>query len=184
MKNLLKNCKSTNLLDDLIKGLIDNMEYSDNTIKYPDISKCNCGEVPPELFYKAYAGLEITSEKTAIQQYISSQTLHEKLGTLFLGVAITEMQHLDKLGDLIIQLGGTIKLDWNNKNVNGGSNPEMALRNAIKGEAKTIEAYEKLITDLTEYNNSTSEICIQLLNKIIADEKIHLELFRKHLNRM
>lgn len=183
MKNILNRTKDSNSLDKLIEGIVDNMNYSDKSVVFPDISQCNKDEVPAEWFYDAYSGLDNTSERSAIFQYVNVQSRFPELATLFLGIAITEMEHLDKLGDIIICLGGTTTHLWSNKDIKVGDTAVEVLINAINGEEATIVKYKSLVQQLSTLNNKTSEICIQFVNKLIADEKVHIKLFIEALKK-
>ena len=167
-----------------MNDMVESMRYSDNLVVYPSFDNVVKGEVPPEIFYNAYAGLGNDSERTAIHQYVTMQELHEDISTAMLGIAITEMKHMDHLGDLIVSLGGTLDQKWNNDMIKYGDTPEEALQLAIDGEEATINSYQKIVAELALYKNSTADICIQFINKLIADENIHIGVFKDLLDKV
>lgn len=181
MKDILLRNRDTNQTEEFVNAMVENMKYCDSSVVYPSYEVCRKGDVPAELFYEAYAGLGNNSERTAIHQYVTMQAKYEELGTLMLGIAIVEMKHMDRLGDLITTLGGTLDQKWNNDSIEYGDDPKSALELAIEGEEATIKSYQNLIAKLASYKNLTAETCIQLLNKLIADEVVHLNLFKKAL---
>ena len=184
MKDILLKRPSENQTEDLVNAMVESMRYSDNLVVYPSFDNVVKGEVPPEIFYNAYAGLGNDSERTAIHQYVTMQALHEDISTAMLGIAITEMKHMDRLGDLIVSLGGTLDQKWNNDMIKYGDTPEEALQLAIDGEEATINSYQKLVAELALFKNPTADICIQFINKLIADENIHIGVFKDLLDKV
>lgn len=65
-----------------------------------------------------------------------------------------------------------------------GDTPEEALQLAIDGEEATINSYQKLVAELALYKNPTADICIQFINKLIADENIHIGVFKDLLDKV
>lgn len=163
-------------------ALVESMRYADHAIDYPDISKAKADDgVPAEWFYKAYAGITGTSELTAIIQYTQQRMLFDQIGETFLGIAITEMKHYDRLGDFIHHLGHAVS-----KPVFSAAKVDITTESAIeavqiniRAEQDTIAEYEKLIQRIQAGNptpTTTSTLAVQLLNKIIADERVHVRL--------
>ena len=175
--NIILRKPSDNKLDNLITGLVDNMDFSDSSVVYPELDdiKENDG-VPAEWFIPAWSGVSIDSERTAIHQYVSQNSKYDEFGDILLGIGITEMKHLDELGDVITKLGGSLENAWNNSQVNYGVDLLSALKADIKGEEAAIFFYEDLLKKLRLVKTKTSLICIQLINKILSDEKYHLKL--------
>ena len=100
------------------------------------------------------------------------------------GIAIVEMHHLEILGNLIYQLGLTPvfgkrtenALEWfNGSYVNYSNNLISVLQEDILEEQKTIEQYEKIIIYTNDFHVK------EILNRIILDEKLHIEIFSKML---
>lgn len=163
-------------------ALVESMRYADHAIDYPDISKAKADDgVPAEWFYKAYAGITGTSELTAILQYTQQRMIFDQIGETFLGIALTEMKHYDRLGDFINHIGGSVsrpvfsaaKVDITTESA------AEAIQINIRAEQDTITQYEKLIQQIQAANptpTTTSTLAVQLLNKIIADERVHVRL--------
>lgn len=163
-------------------ALVESMRYADHAVDYPDISKAKPDDgVPAEWFYKAYAGITGTSELTAIIQYTQQRMLFDQIGETFLGIALTEMKHYDRLGDFIHHLGHAVS-----KPVFSAAKVDITTESAIeavqiniRAEQDTIAEYEKLIQRIQAGNptpTTTSTLAVQLLNKIIADERVHVRL--------
>lgn len=163
-------------------ALVESMRYADHAVDYPDISKAKPDDgVPAEWFYKAYAGITGTSELTTIIQYTQQRMLFDQIGETFLGIALTEMKHYDRLGDFIHHLGHAVS-----KPVFSAAKVDITTESAIeavqiniRAEQDTIAEYEKLIQRIQAGNptpTTTSTLAVQLLNKIIADERVHVRL--------
>jgi rubrerythrin len=115
----------------------------------------------------------------AIIQYVSQESMWEDIGEMLMGIAMVEMKHLDKLGDLIMDLGGDIsKEKYETTFVEYGKSEEDAIRLGIKAEKETIAEYNKLIDKIKPLpTNETTKFCLALLAKLIADEHFHVNLF-------
>lgn len=161
-------------------ALVESMRYANSAVDYPDVSKAKPDDgVPAEWFYKAYVGTAPTSELTAILQYTQQRMIFDQIGETFLGIALTEMKHYDRLGDFINRIGGNVsrpafsaaKVDITTKSA------AEAVQINIRAEQDTIAEYEKLIQRIQANNPTptvTSALAIQLINKIVADERVHV----------
>lgn len=179
---LLHNPAKQDNVEIMADALVESMRYADHAIDYPDISKAKADDgVPAEWFYKVYAGITGTSELTAIIQYTQQRMLFDQIGETFLGIALTEMKHYDRLGDFINHIGGSVsrpvfsaaKVDITTESA------AEAIQINIRAEQDTITQYEKLIQQIQAANptpTTTSTLAVQLLNKIIADERVHVRL--------
>lgn len=178
MKTLYRN-PDDNLTDTLVDGLIDNMGYSDFNVLFPetDAVKPNDG-VDYKWFLPAYTGLGMESELSAIKQYTTQSALYGAVSTELMSIAMVEMRHYDKLGDLILKLGGTLDKDWNTTQVEYGKTEKEALSIAIKSEKAAIKFYKDLQNKINNIKEKTptTEICIEFLSKLIADETLHLKI--------
>lgn len=106
---LLHNPAKQDNVEAMADALVESMRYANNAVDYPDISKARPDDgVPAEWFYKAYVGTAPTSELTAILQYTQQRMLFDEIGETFLGIALTEMKHYDRLGDFINHIGGNV----------------------------------------------------------------------------
>jgi bacterioferritin (cytochrome b1) len=182
MYRLIKE-RGANQLDDLTTGLVNAMKYSDPKVLYPNGEAEAGNGVQAEWFLPAYKGTNGFSEMNAIIQYISQESLWEDIGEMMMGIAMVEMKHLDKLGDLIIDLGGDITSQkYETTFVEYGKSTEDAVRLGIKAEKETIEEYNKIIDKIKPLpQNETTEFCLALLAKLIADEQFHVNLFEAWL---
>ena len=131
-----------------------------------------------------YAGMK--GELTAITLYVyqnSRIVKNESLSNSMLQIAISEMIHLDLLGDAIVALGGNPSFDngkyyWNASYVNYTTNLKEMMKTNIASEKEAIASYEKHIA-LT--NNESVKA---LLKRIIKDETLHLRFFTETLNKL
>lgn len=175
--------KSTNLIEDFTDGIVNNMMYHDRNILYPnDIELDPKSGVKVEWFYPMFKDPTGYSEIDAIHMYITQEAIFEDLGETLMGIALVEMKHLDKLADVIDELGG--KLDRNNStnHINYGKTPKEAIDLAIKSEQDTIKGYEDIIDKVRVLpKNDTTNYILQLLAKLIADETYHITLLNKVL---
>lgn len=179
---LLHNPAKQDNVEAMADALVESMRYANSVVDYPDISKAKPDDgVPAEWFYKAYVGTAPTSELTAILQYTQQRMLFDEIGETFLGIALTEMKHYDRLGDFINHIGGNVsrpafsaaKVDITTKSA------AEAIQINIVAEEDTISAYEKLSQRIQANNPTptvTSALAIQLINKIVADEHVHVRL--------
>lgn len=133
------------------------------------------------LLYDNFAGE--AGELTAVTQYIYEHIelkQFECFSKILLSIAIEEMQHLDLIGGLIRRLGqkpyfiDSKKNNWSSENVKYHFNNiyDMLMFN-IKSEKEAIKKYEEAIK--CTQNKSIKE----LLERIILDEKTHLEIFNR-----
>lgn len=179
---LLHNPAKQDNVEAMADALVESMRYANSAVDYPDVSTAKPDDgVPAEWFYKAYVGTAPTSELTAILQYTQQRMIFDEIGETFLGIALTEMKHYDRLGDFINRIGGNVsrpafsaaKVDITTKSA------AEAVQINIRAEQDTIAEYEKLIQRIQANNPTptvTSALAIQLINKIVADERVHVRL--------
>lgn len=177
---LLHNPAKQDNVEAMADALVESMRYANSSVDYPDVSKAKPDDgVPAEWFYKAYVGTAPTSELTAILQYTQQRMIFDEIGETFLGIALTEMKHYDRLGDFINRIGGNVsrpafsaaKVDITTKSA------AEAVQINIRAEQDTITEYEKLIQRIQANNPTptvTSALAIQLINKIVVDERVHV----------
>ena len=172
---------SQNQVEDLTNALVNVMRYSDSSVEYPDFEKAKQDDgVIAEWFYPVFNSSHDFSELTAIHMYTTQEATFSEIGELLLGIAITEMKHYHKLADFIIKIGGRIDQRYDNTSVVIGKTPEEAIQKAIESERKTIDFYESLINKLAKLpETGTIRIALQFLAKLVADEKIHLDLLQE-----
>lgn len=155
-------------------------------------------EIQAECQNPSYAGLlsqdycGAVSEMSAITQYINNENrlscTNCPIAKTLLGIAMAEMMHLQKLGQLIVLCGGSI--DFTAKLPNGKSRmwtpefisiPEHALKMLaadIEAEKATIRQYQMHIKAIRDGKINA------VLARIIQDEEYHiyiLQCLRKEL---
>lgn len=177
--------KSRNLVDDLASAIVESMRYCDSSVDYPDFSKVKPDDgVVAEWFYPIINGDNDFSELSAILMYTQQEAKFEDIGELVLGIALTEMKHYGRLNDFIKKLGGHIGKRYTSEHVQLGKTALEALRIAADGEQKTIDFYESILDKLrnTEAASTTMDITAQFMSKLIADEKVHLQLLNDKIS--
>lgn len=185
MKGILNLSPKT--MEHLTDALVDSLVYSDSKLSYPSLDNVRADDgLPAEWFYKAVNGSNSTSELTAIMQYTNQEAQFESIGELTLGIALVEMKHYGKLSELIAKLGGRVDSSFSAKSVESGKTPIEALTNDIRSEEATIKEYESLYNkiDKIEDKTPTIEVALQLIAKITADERLHIQLLNKMLKDM
>ncbi len=141
---------------------------------------------------QAYAGLlsadycGSVSELSAIAQYINSENRLScekcSIAKILLGIAIAEMIHLQKLGELIVLLGGNIS--FTSRQPNG--RPKMwtpecltLADNARKMMLVNIESEKAAIHQYLMHIKMIKDDCINaVLARIIKDEEYHIMILQ------
>jgi rubrerythrin len=175
--------RGANLIDDLTTGLVNNMRFSDSSVLYPGESELSPADgVKPEWFYSSYKEANGNSELDTIHMYITQEVMFEELGEMMMGIALVEMKHLDKLGDLIKDLGGKVTQRNDTDKINYGSTAREAVQIAIRGETAAIKGYTELVERVSALpRNDTTKYVLQLLSKLIADDRFHIAMFEEGL---
>ena len=156
-------------------------------LPYPPLQAESKNQAYASLLSNDYCGS--VSELSAIAQYINHENrLSEKncaIAKVLLGIGMAEMIHLQKLGELIVLLGGTI--DFTAKQQNGKrimwtpsylSLPETMKHmlaadiESEKGAIRQYQAHQQMIRD--PYINA-------VLSRIIQDEEYHIMLLQSLL---
>lgn len=129
------------------------------------------------------------SELSAITQYINNQShlsqKHCTIGKIILGIAMAEMIHLQKLGELICLLGGTLDYKsrwrdgseklWTPECLKMSQQPGEMLRLGIESENAAIRQYEMHMRVIKDGNVNA------VLGRIVKDEEYHILLLRNML---
>ncbi|MBD5135572.1 MAG: rubrerythrin family protein [Lachnospiraceae bacterium] len=153
-------------------------------LPYPPIQVCRKNQVYADLLSIDYCGS--VSEMSAITQYINNENRLscEKcpIAKTILGIAMAEMMHLQKLGELVFLLGGNISFIakqsngrrrmWTPEYLNIPENVKGMIMADIESEKAAINQYKmhiKMIND--EYVNA-------VLERIIKDEEYHIMLLQ------
>lgn len=153
-------------------------------LPYPPIQVREKNQAYANLLSIDYCGS--VSEMTAITQYINNENRLScdncPIAKTILGIAMAEMIHLQKLGELIFLLGGNIDFVakyrnggnrmWTPEYLNLSENAEKMILADIEAEKAAINQYKmhmKMIND--NYVNA-------VLARIIQDEEYHILLLR------
>ncbi len=180
---------NTGKVDTMISAIDQMLLTSDNTIDYPTTTPVPQDDIDPNWFKESYKGSGNNSEFGAIQLYLADIEIGDQLQDLFAGIAVTEMHHYDKLQGLIKALGGDLLIDYSNsglnKDITDSSNYRKALEIGIKNEIATNDLYKETLIKLDSAKDSvTKKYCIDLINKLIADEIVHIKLFQEALDNL
>ncbi len=153
-------------------------------LPYPPVRVKERNPVYANLLSVDYCGS--VSELSAITQYINNENRmsceHCPLAKTILGIAVAEMMHLQKLGELIHLLGG--KVDFATKQTNGRMRlwtPEyLTLPEQIgKMIAADIEAEQAAIHQYHMHMKMIRDPEVNaVLARIIKDEEYHIMLLR------
>ena len=126
------------------------------------------------------------SELSAILQYINNENRmsseHCAIIRTILGIAMAEMVHLQKLGELICLLGGNVCFET--KQPNGLWSPAcLTLPNCIPQMLQAdIEAEEAAIQQYRTHINMIQDDCVNhVLKRIIQDEEYHIMILQSLL---
>lgn len=153
-------------------------------LPYPPVQVSEKNIMYANLLSVDYCGA--VSELSAITQYINNENrisaTHCPLAKTFLGIAMAEMMHLQKLGELIRLLGGNV--DFAAKQPNGRTRlwtPEyLTLPDQIgKMIAADIEAEQDAIHQYQMHIHMIRDASVnKVLSRIILDEEYHIMLLR------
>lgn len=153
-------------------------------LPYPEIQVMEKNQAYANLLSMDYCGA--TSELSAITQYINNENRLSaercsKARTL-LGIAMAEMMHLQKLGELIFLLGGNV--DFIARHQNGQRRmwtPEYLTipQHAQKMILADIEAEKGAINQYQMHIKMIKDECVNaVLTRIIMDEEYHIMLLQ------
>lgn len=191
MKEFLVHNKNQDDFDNFVHSSNYNFGYLDKTIDFPEVDNAKAGQgIEAEWFYEVLAGTPGFSELNAIRLYRSDNTKYDSIATLMAGISMVEMQHYDHLQEFILQIGGNIDgIEYDNSELRsateGSTDVKIALAISIESEKETIREYERIMELCKAAEDSpTKEIALQLLNKLIADEKSHIGFFQEKLNSL
>lgn len=153
-------------------------------LPYPSIQVWGRNPAYANLLTIDYCGQ--TSELSAIMQYINNENRLSyencSVARTLLSIAMAEMMHLQKLGELIVLLGGDI--DFTAKTRNGCSKlwtPEYLSisENIDKMLEDDIEAEKEAICQYEMHIKMINDDCVNsVLKRIILDEEYHIMLLK------
>ncbi len=153
-------------------------------LPYPSLAGIEQDCKTARVILPAYAGIH--SEMTAILQYVYhffnfQRVLDDKTAQTLMGIAITEMEHLEILGSMLIKLGvdpiythfPPCKTDYySTRAVSYSKTPIKMLLDDISGEMVAISEYKRI----TE--NINNDKACEIISRIILDEELHLEVLK------
>ena len=153
-------------------------------LPYPPIPVKERNRAYADLLSVDYCGA--VSEMSAITQYINNENRlsHEmcQMARTLLGIAMAEMMHLQKLGELICLLGGQVDFTakmrngrrrmWTPEYLNIPGNVQKMLLADIEAERAAISQYEAHMRVIEDCHVNA------VLARIIQDEEYHIMLLR------
>ena len=175
---LTNNCSFTG-----VKPIMADLPYPPNQVRGK-----NCAYA--ELLKVDYCGA--VSEMSAITQYINNENRLSlercSIARTLLGIAMAEMMHLQKLGELIWLLGG--KVDFAARGCN--ARPRLWTpdyldipENAVKMITADIEAERSAINQYEKHMDMMDDDCVNaVLSRIIKDEEYHIMLLKVLRNEL
>ena len=125
---------------------------------------------------------EMAASSQYIFQSVVADVANEEIAEIFEEIGIVEMMHLDMLMHAISKFGGIPKYEdavgnyFNTSGLNYTVKLKDMLMHNMNAEQRAIKLYEETIRRV---NNSS---LIKLLERIIKDEKRHVEIFKQILN--
>lgn len=156
-------------------------------LPWPDIQVRSQNQIYANLLSADYCGA--TSEMSAITQYINNENRLSgrncPLARTILGLAMAEMMHLQKLGELIFLLGGNVDFvarHPNGKNVMWTPGYLNIPENRRKMLMADIEAERSAINQYRMHVKVISDDCVnRVLERIIKDEEYHIMILQELL---
>ena len=153
-------------------------------LPYPEIRVERQNMAYANILSSDYCGA--VSEMSAITQYINNENrlsaVHCPLAKILLGIAMAEMMHLQKLGEMIVLLGGNIEFAAVQQNGRKRMwTPEFL---TIPSQARQmiladIEAEKAAISQYRMHIRMIKDIYIKaVLERIIKDEEYHIMMLR------
>lgn len=172
-----------NYIDRMADSLVDVLKYSDSSVEWPEAEHFEAdSEINPEWFYPALQSGAM-SEIMAILLYTQQAGLYdEEIGDLVLGIGLVEMKHFANIRDTVLSLGGTIPQPMNGAGLLLGASVNDALAINVKNEFATIKYYQS-VKDKIKSESQTAKLIQAMLDKLIADESLHLKMFYQELDR-
>ena len=153
---------------------------------YPAVAVCDTSPSLARLLNNNLSAAK--SEMTAAHQYIYQAWMIQKnypeISKTLLEIAVVEMRHLQRLGQLIVLLGGTpkfysyqrgIALPWNGKMVSYDADIRQLLKVDIRAEESSYAMYTRQSQHIKD-----SKVAANLA-RIALDEKLHKAVLNKFL---
>ncbi len=158
-------------------------------LPYPDLEKIKPCKQTACIIAPAYAGLH--GEITATLQYVYHrfnflQEQDEETAELLMRIALSEMEHVEILGNTLIKLGvkpvyslsPPYKYNFYNTSMVSYSNtPQKMLLDDISDELSAIVMYEEIIKRLCD------ESVQAVISRIILDEQLHVRALKERIGK-
>lgn len=133
-----------------------------------------------------YAGKdgELTASTQYLYQHLITGQTHRQLAKDLIRISISEMHHMERLGKLIVLLGGNPLLRtcpvggcsfWEGCYVSPTQEVTKFLEENIRGEKAAIANYRQRIRQIQD------RYIQAVLERIIQEEEGHIEIFQKYL---
>lgn len=182
-------------MDDRAKVLVNTCNFSGMKpamvdLPYPPIQVVCRNQEYANLLSNDYCGA--VSELSAITQYINNENRisceHCAMAKTLLSIAVAEMMHLQKLGELIALLGGVV--DFTARQQNGRKRmwtPEylMLPENIRKMLLADVESEKGAIKQYRMHIELIQDSCVNaVLERIIKDEEYHIMLLQMMLEEL
>ena len=154
-------------------------------LPYPPIQVRGRNPRYAELLMVDYCGS--VSELSAVLQYINNENRmsdeHCALIRTILGIAMAEMMHLQKLGELIHLLGGKVCFEtrhpdglWSPSHLTLPDHIPQMLQADLEAEKTAIRQYKAHISEIQD------DFVCDVLRRIILDEEYHIMILQSLLN--
>ena len=171
----------------MVKRLAVNMPY-------PDTDGIKRDEKIARIISPAYASL--SGELNAVMQYVYHY-FNFKISDdadnadVMLGIALAEMNHLEKLGELLITLGvdpvytayPPYKTDfYSTRGISYSKTAVKMLLDDIAGELAAINEYQKILDKIPKTDNG--ERVGAIIYRIIIDEELHVKILKDALKKI
>ncbi|MCI8373087.1 MAG: rubrerythrin family protein [Lachnospiraceae bacterium] len=159
-------------------------------LPYPPIEVREQNQAYADLLGVDYCGS--VSELSAITQYINNENRlcieNCSIAKTLLGLAMAEMMHLQKLGELIVLLGGSVnyaakqqngrKRLWTPEYLNIPEHAARMIQADIEAEKAAISQYQKHIRMIRD------DCVVAVLSRIIKDEEYHIMILQTLLQEL
>ncbi len=151
---------------------------------YPDCKVLKKNLFLAKLLSHLYAGCngEVTSVCMYVYQSMVLEKDYPEIARILLDISKVEMHHIYLLGKYMLLLGESpifsdmscnVNVNWNSHNVYYDTDLKTILEIDIESESLAINDYESLYVSIGD------ECVKKLIERIILDEQIHLEIFKK-----
>jgi len=160
-------------------------------LPYPSLDCISCDLKSAKIVFPAYASAH--SELSAVLQYLYHSFIFkgrcdDETADILIGIAITEMHHLDILGNMLLKLGAdpvyVTAYPPNGFNffsasaISYSKSVRKMLMDDLAGELCAIENYDKILCKLC--NEEVSAV----IARIKLDEELHVRVLKERMNAL